>query len=130
MAQQKPQREIALSDLQLDLMHILWATPDSTAAEVGARLRVKRPLAHTTVATLLTRLEKRGLLIATRDARQIRYRAAVSKTDVRRSMVSALIAGLFDNDAGALLSHLVDQRAIRADELAQIRSALERKERS
>ena len=112
------------------LMRVFWSRSSASAAEVVADLRATRPLAHTTVATLLSRLEKRGLLHATRENRQVTYRAAVSQQDVRRSMVSALLTGLFDGEARGLLSHLVDQRRIGADELAEIRAALARKGRS
>jgi BlaI family transcriptional regulator, penicillinase repressor len=122
--------DLALSDLQLMLMRVFWSRPSASAAEVVADLRSTRPLAHTTVATLLSRLEKRGLLIATREGRQITYRAAVSQQEVRRSMVSALLTALFDGEARDLLSHLVDQRRIGADELTEIRAALTRKGRS
>jgi BlaI family transcriptional regulator, penicillinase repressor len=90
-------------------------------------VRDTRPLAHTTVATLLSRLEKRGLLLATREGRQVTYRAAVAQREVRRSMVTALLSGLFDGEARGLVSHLVDQRHIDADELAEIRAVLARK---
>ena len=123
-------RDFALSDLQLALMRVFWSRPSASAAEVVSELRATRPLAHTTVATLLSRLEKRGLLLATREGRQIAYRAAVSQQAVRRSMVSALLAGLFDGEARGLLSHLVDQRHIGADELTEIRAALARKGRT
>lgn len=122
--------DLVLSDLQITLMRVFWSRPSASAAEVVAELRATRPLAHTTVATLLSRLEKRGLLLAIREGRQVTYRAAVSQQDVRRSMVSALLAGLFDGEARGLLSHLVDQRSIGADELAEIRTALARKGRS
>ena len=122
--------DFVLSDLQLALMRVFWSRPSASAAEVVAELRATRPLAHTTVATLLSRLEKRGLLIATREGRQIAYRAAVTQQAVRRSMVSALLAGLFDGEARGLLSHLVDQRHIGADELTEIRAALARKGRT
>jgi BlaI family transcriptional regulator, penicillinase repressor len=122
--------DLVLSDLQLMLMRVFWSRASASAADVVAELRPIRPLAHTTVATLLSRLEKRGLLLATRDGRQVTYRAAVSRRDVRRSMVSALLAGLFDGEARGLVSHLVDQRHIDAKELAEIRAALARKAQS
>src|SRR3954452_17982049 len=104
--------DFVLSDLQLSLMRVIWSRPSATAADVVSELRTTRPLAHTTVATLLSRLEKRGLLAATREGRQVTYRAAVSRQAVRRSMISALLAGLFDGEVRGLLSHLVDQRDI------------------
>ena len=57
-----PPRDVALSDLQLDLMRVLWQRGEASTAEVAESLAGSRSLAHTTVATLLTRLEKRGLL--------------------------------------------------------------------
>jgi predicted transcriptional regulator len=123
-------KDLVLSDLQLSLMRIFWSRSGASAAEVVAALRTTRPLAHTTVATLLSRLEKRGLLIATRDGRQVTYRAAVTRRDVRRSMVSALLAGLFDGEAHGLVNHLVEQRHIAPDELTEIRAALARDRRS
>ena len=122
-------RDLVLSDLQLMLMRVFWSRSSASAAEVVSEMRATRPLAHTTVATLLSRLEKRGLLLATREGRQITYRAAVTQQAVRRSMVSSLLAGLFDGEARGLLSHLVDQRRIGADELAEIHAALARKGR-
>jgi BlaI family transcriptional regulator, penicillinase repressor len=122
--------DLVLSDLQLALMRVFWLRSSASAADVVADLRTTRPLAHTTVATLLSRLEKRGLLQAIREGRQVTYRAAVSQQEVRRSMVSALLTGLFDGEARGLLSHLVDQRRIGAGELAEIRAALGRKGRS
>ena len=60
-ARSKPKpRDVHLSDLQLAVMHVLWARPEASTADVAAALAPRRDLAHTTVATLLTRLERRG----------------------------------------------------------------------
>eukprot|EP01034_Spumella_vulgaris_P005285 gene5285-6745_t len=69
--------DLALSELQLALMRVLWERGEASTAEVVEALHeAGRALAHTTVATLLTRLEKRGMISASRDGRQLRYRAA------------------------------------------------------
>ena len=46
--------DIALSELQLDLLRVLWARGEASVAEVAEQLAATRGLAHTTVATLLT----------------------------------------------------------------------------
>ena len=81
---------IDLSDLQLDLMRVLWRG-EASVADVAAEMALRRGLAHTTVATVLTRLAKRGLVAARRDGRQLVYRALVDESQVRRSMVGGLI---------------------------------------
>lgn len=119
--------DVSLSDLQLAVMRALWEQPDASTAEVAEALRASRPLAHTTVATMLTRLEKRGLIAVQRDGRQLTYRALVSESQVQRSMVSGLVSNLFQGNAQALLSHLLREDEIGAADLEQIRALLERK---
>ena len=117
--------DIVLSDLQLDLMRVLWRAGDLSVAEVTEAL-ADRNLAHTTVATLLTRLEKRGAVVARRDGRMLVYTACVSEAQVRRNMVSSLIAQVFRGDSKALLAHLVSEREVAQGDLEQVRALLQR----
>jgi BlaI family penicillinase repressor len=122
--------DVSLSELQLALMRVLWARGEASTADVVEALRAERPLAHTTVATLLTRLEKRGLLSTRRDGRTLLYSATVSEPEVQRSMVSGLLSNLFEGKASALLSHLLHESEIGDDDLAQMRALLKGKGRS
>jgi BlaI family penicillinase repressor len=118
--------DIALSDLQLDLMRVLWRG-EASVAEVAAELALSRGLAHTTVATVLTRLAKRGLVEARRDGRQLVYRALVDESQVRRSMVGGLIQTLFRGDPQALLAHLVSEKEVASGDLAKVQALLAEK---
>jgi predicted transcriptional regulator len=117
--------DIVLSDLQLDLMRVLWRAGELNVADATAALG-DRDLAHTTVATLLTRLEKRGVVAARRDGRLLVYRPLVSEAQVKRSMVSSLIAQVFRGDPKALLAHLVSEREVAPGDLEQVRALLHR----
>jgi len=116
---------VSLSALQLSLMRVLWDAGRATVAEVVQAVRDERALAHTTVSTLLTRLEKRGVVAAERDGRQIVYRPLVSESQVRQSMVSGLLTTLFEGRASDLLSHLIKRDEIAPDDLARIRQLLD-----
>ncbi|MEO7935385.1 MAG: BlaI/MecI/CopY family transcriptional regulator [Dokdonella sp.] len=116
---------ISLSELQIALMRVLWDRGETSTAEVASVLADERGLAHTTIATLLTRLEKRGVVVQRRDGRQLFYRAAVEEADVRRSMVADLIGSLFAGDANELLAHLVEEAEIGPGDLARIRQRLQ-----
>lgn len=122
--------QVALSDLQMDVMRALWREGERTVGEVTQALHGPRGLAHTTVSTLLTRLQKRGLVSSRRDGRQLIYKAEVDERQVRRSMVSGLLGSLFGGDAQALVAHLVREDEISADDLAAVRRLLDRKEPS
>ncbi len=115
---------VSLSDLQLAVMRVLWERREASTSDVVEALSGSRGLAHTTVSTLLTRLEKRGLLAAHRDGRQLVYRASISEEAVRRSMVGSLLGNLFGGDARALVAHLVREDEVAPDELERIEAML------
>jgi BlaI family transcriptional regulator, penicillinase repressor len=119
--------DVSLSDLQLSLMRVLWARGEASTAEVAEALRGERDLAHTTVATLLTRLEKRGLLSSRREGRALLYQPLVTQADVQRSMVGSLVDRLFAGRASALVSHLLDARGVDAQELAELQTLLKQR---
>ena len=119
------EEDVALSELQIAVMRELWSRQEASTAEVAQALADQRGLAHTTVATLLTRLEKRGVVAARRDGRQLVYRALVSEAQVRRSMVAGLLGSVFGGEAPALVSPLVRASEFGADDLERIKRLLE-----
>jgi BlaI family penicillinase repressor len=117
-------RDVALSDLQIALMRVLWQRDEASVADIAAVLGAERGLKYTTVATLLTRLEKRGVIEQRRDGRQLIYRALVSEPQVRRSMVADLIGSLFGGDARELVAHLVSEAEIAPGDIERVRKRL------
>ena len=115
--------DIALSDLQLDVMRVLWRG-ETSVADVAAELAVRRGIAHTTVARVLTGLATRDLVAARRDGRQLVYRALVDESQVRRSMVGGLIQSLFRGDPQALLAHLVSEEDVAGGDLEKVQALL------
>ena len=121
--------DLELSELQLAVMRVLWQKSKAAVAEVHEALEPERGLALTTVATVLTRLEKAGLVAHRAAGRHYLYRPLVSEEQVRRSMVSALADRLFEGDVAALVSHLVSAREIEAGDLARVKRLIEERER-
>ena len=102
-------------------MRILWDRAEATVLEVQTQLRPERDLAQTTIATLLSRLEKRAVVEHRLDGRQFVYRPLVTEQEVRRSMVSELTTLLFDGSSAALMSHLLRSREIEAGDLDRVK---------
>src|SRR5690606_13440450 len=114
-----------LSDLQLGLLRILWNRGEATATEVHtALLEQDRELAPTTVSTMLSRLEKKGVVTHRVEGRQFIYRALVSEAEVRRSMLARVTDYFFGGDVSALVSHLVEDREVDPDDLARLKQLL------
>jgi predicted transcriptional regulator len=118
--------EVHLSDAQLDVMRAVWALGSATTAEVYRQAGRPRSVAYTTIATTLARLEKRGLVRSVKDdAGERVFEPLVSEGEVTRSMVSSLVASLFQGDPRALVSHLVKQSEVKEGDLETLRRMLE-----
>jgi BlaI family penicillinase repressor len=119
-----PKKNIRLSDIQLALMHTLWKEGSATTVALYEQVGKPRALAHTTISTLLTRLEKRGLVKSAKDKGERVYEPVAKSADVKRSMVSSLVSTLFRGDPAALVSHLLEDSAFDAKDLAKVRKML------
>jgi predicted transcriptional regulator len=117
-----------LTDLQIAVMRVLWDKGEASVSEIWEALRPERGLAQTTVATLLSRLEKRGVVTHRSRARQFLYSAAVTESEVRRVMVRELTERLFDGDVAALMSHLLAARDVSPGDLARVKELVEAQE--
>jgi BlaI family penicillinase repressor len=114
-----------LGDLQHAIMRVLWAEGEASSADVHAALLSERGLAPTTIATMLRKMEQKGVVCHRVEGRQFLYRATVSEAEVRRSMVAELLDRVFLGDPAALVSHLVAEREIEPGELEELAARIE-----
>jgi BlaI family transcriptional regulator, penicillinase repressor len=89
-----------LAELELECIKVLWKYPGASVAQVRAGL--PRPLAYTTVMTVLDRMSAKGLVGRQKNGRAYLYTAALDLETARRSAVGRLAARFFDNDPAAL----------------------------
>jgi predicted transcriptional regulator len=118
-----------LGDLQYAIMRLLWSQGEASAAEVHSALYPDRGLAPTTIATMLSKMEKKGVVTHRIEGRQFVYRAVVDERDVRLSMVGELINRVFKGDAAALVNHLLKEEEIDPNELKELKALIEARER-
>ena len=118
-----------LGDLQLAIMRVLWSYGEATVADVHEALEPERGLALTTIATMLTKMEKKGVVEHRAEGRRFIFRPRVSEGQVRRTMVSDLTSQLFRGDVTALVNHLLSEHDIDSEELAQLREMIAARER-
>jgi BlaI family transcriptional regulator, penicillinase repressor len=110
-----------LGELQHAIMAVLWTRGEATSADVHEALRDTRGLAFTTIATMLHKMEDKGVVAHRAEGRQFVYRPTVTEDQVRRSMVGELVERLFGGDPKALVAHLVSEHEIAPDELRTLR---------
>ena len=120
--------KLTLGELQHAIMQVLWTRGEATVAEVHEALFDKRGLAPTTIATMLRKMEDKGVVAHRVEDRHFVYRATVSEDAVRSTMVSELLDRLFAGDPAALVSHLVADHDIDEAEVERLRALLDRAE--
>jgi BlaI family transcriptional regulator, penicillinase repressor len=108
-----------LGDLQLRILKVLWAHPQASVAEVHAALPGER-LAHTTIATMLRKMEARGLVSHRAEGRTFLYRAAVEARHVSSGLTDHLVDRLFEGRLADIVSHLLSTREVNREELTRL----------
>lgn len=109
-----------LGDLQLQIMQVLWARGEATVAETHAALPGGAELAYTTVATMLRKMEVRGLVQHRAEGRTFIYRAVVAADQASRGIAEHMLDRLFGGSVEALVSNLLTTREVSRDELGRI----------
>ena len=118
------ERSHQLGDLQHAIMRVLWDQGEASVAEVHRAVQGDRERALTTIATMLSKMERKGVVAHRVEGRQYVYRATVSEADVKRTMVSDLLELLFSGDASALVGHLLTEQEIDRKELERLRALI------
>lgn len=120
--------EKLLGELELAIMRVAWGRKAVTVRDVLDVLKKKRPLAYTTVMTVMGRLADKGLLVAEKKARTFHYRAAYTQVQFEAQMAGRVVQSLIDDYGGeTAISQFVKQltetdpeRLARLAELAQL----------
>ena len=120
-----------IGDLQLRIMQVLWTSKEATVLQVLQALPKGSVLAYTTIATMLRKMEARGLVAHRAEGRTFIYRAKVRSEEVSRSMADHLVDRLFEGSLTKAVSHLLRTREVSRDELAKLEQMIaERKKKS
>ncbi len=123
----KPKREElpALSDAQLEIMHVVWDRGEATVTDVWNVLAPRRTVARNTVLTLMDRLEKKGWLMRRADGQTHYYGATVPRDSTLGQVVHRLVDAAFAGSAEALVLALLEGRGISAEEARRIRRLID-----
>lgn len=117
----------SLTDLELDVMNIVWRLGHATVRQIVEGLREQRPLAYTTVQTVLTILTQKGFVEYTLQGRAYLYRAIIQPEGVRRETVSAVVDKLFAGSSRSLVLHLIASDKFTIEEAQNLKELLDQR---
>jgi predicted transcriptional regulator len=130
MAVRKPRRpEKALTEVELELMTILWRLGGGTVNDVLAALPRQRPLAYTSVSTILRILEQKGVLATAKVGRGHRYVPLVGRDAYQAFALAQVVGKVFGGEPVALVRRLVDAAELSTRDLEALRALLDDKKK-
>ncbi len=120
-----------LGDLQRVVLETVWELGEADVHAVRERLnRRKKKLAYTTVLSAMQKLEKAGWLEHRAAGRSYVYTATRTREQAGAGSVRRFLQRVFAGDAVALFQHLIRESDLSSDELAELRRAIEEKEKA
>jgi predicted transcriptional regulator len=88
--------------LEMMCMNALWEIGEGNVEDVRKVVSANRPLAYTTVLTLLDRLARRGAVSRRKEGRGFRYQATVERNKLRRMALRQFLEYHFDGSEANL----------------------------
>ena len=119
-------RPPTIPDSELDVLKVLWDKGQATVREALETLRgAGRQWSYATVATLLDRLESKGLVSSDRSDLAFVYRPEISSQEVRQKRVEDLIDKLYQGEPGLLVLHLLKSHPLDPGQAKEVRAVLD-----
>jgi len=98
----------ALGDLEAQVMRRIWVRGKPvTVRDIVGDLRRERPIAYTTVMTVMDNLRKKGWLRREPDGRAYRYEPLISGAEYSASLMRQALEA--SNDRPAVLMHFIGE---------------------
>ena len=122
----KPAKSVP-TDQELEILKVIWQLGPSTVREVYLEMLKQRKIAYTTVLTMMGILERKGHLKKTAGERAYLYRTAKPQAQVTAGMVKEFVNRVFNGSTRPLLVHLVEDKGISAEELAELETLVQQR---
>jgi predicted transcriptional regulator len=109
-------------------MQVLWDDGEATARRISEVLSVQTPIAHSTVQTLLRKLETKGAVAHEQHDRTFVFKPLYKEAEVTKSAAHDLLTRVFQGSVSGLVAHLLENEQVSEDEMKRIRQVVDGKE--
>jgi predicted transcriptional regulator len=100
--------DLALGELEREVLETLWTEGPQNPAAVHERVGVPRDISINTVSSALKRLFEKQLLLREKVSHAYVYRAAITRGELQRSLIGALVTQFGEARDSGLLAAFVD----------------------
>ena len=114
-----------ISDAELDVMEVLWASDAPlTATDVAERIGAEREWSLATIKTMLSRLTAKGAIRFREEGRRYLYSAAIARDSYVGKESRRFVDQLFGGRLSPLVARLAQEDALDEEDIAAIEAIL------
>jgi predicted transcriptional regulator len=117
-------QKIKLTEVEHEIMQILWHLSEGSVNDVLAELPKERNLAYTSVSTILRILEQKKIVTARKEKRKHIYVPLIAKNDYQHTALDKLVENVFSGKSVELVNYLIDSSKLSVDEIKSIKKML------
>ena len=117
------------TELELEILKILWAGGSQTVRQVRQALAPRRKLAHTSVMTIMGIMTEKGYLRRKDSTGGYVYTAQITQRKTVRQMLGDIVERAFDGSAFDAMLHLLQASDLDDEELRRLRQVISDKSR-
>jgi BlaI family penicillinase repressor len=109
----------------MEILKVLWASGPAELGQIRAQLQQQRPVATTTIATMLKVMLGKKLVKRSDGKRGYVWSARASRTRTASGLIRKMLDHVFDGSAGRLVAHLLEETELDRRDRDEIRKLLE-----
>ena len=121
----KLKKKNLLTEMELELMNILWELEEGTVRDVIKGLPHERDLAYTTVATALRILDDKKIVTSRKQGKAHIFTPILSKKNFEASSLDFMVEKVFNNAPASIVARLINEQNFSKEELEEMQKLLE-----
>ena len=115
------------TELELEILKILWRDGPLSGRDVRDRLAETRDLAYTSVMTVMGIMEEKAYLKRKKSGKTFIYSPRVTEATTKKRMLADVVDRVYEGATMSVVVNLLESADIDADELKQLRELIKRK---
>lgn len=116
------------SDGELEILQVLWNSPNITVREVHAILQQKRDIGYTTTLKQMQRMLEKNMISRNDSVKPHQYAALLDEASAKRNIFAGLSDSLFQGSAMELVMHALGNQKSTPEELDQLKEWIKKQE--
>ena len=116
-----------ISDAEFEVMDVIWKYAPISTNEITDRLTKTKDWSPKTIYTMLSRLEKKGVIVHEKESRVFVYTPCVRKEQYIEAESRTLADRFFDGAMNRMVVSFLEQKELSAEELDELQRILDRK---